>query len=180
MLLSATVGAILGAGIVSKLSEGKIRICMGIALLITAGFMISNSQHWINGGGNAIGLYGNKLAVAVSINFVLGALMTTGIGLYAPCMALVFILGLSPKVAFPIMMGSCAFLMPPASFKFIQAGAYDRRASLVMAIPGMVAVLIAAFIVKSLPIDKLRLIVIGVIIYTSLSMILNQFLKKEK
>jgi uncharacterized membrane protein YfcA len=94
-------------------------------------------------------------------------------------MALVFSLGLSPKVAFPIMMGSCAFLMPPASFKFIKEGAYNRKAALGMAIPGIIAVLIAAFIVKSLPLDILRWVVIVVILYTSFIMLSAAFKKKR-
>lgn len=171
MLLSAAAGAILGAGIVSKLSERKIRLTMGVALLVTAGFMLAGKMNWIEGGGTEIGLYNSKLVIAIVVNFILGALMTAGIGLYAPCMALVFALGLSPQVAFPIMMGSCAFLMPPASVKFIKEGAYNRKAAVAMAIPGMVAVLIAAFIVKSLPLDTLRWLVIVVIVYTSAVML---------
>jgi uncharacterized membrane protein YfcA len=178
MLVSATGGAVAGAGIIARLPEDKIRITMGIALLITAGFMTANSLHWINGGGIAIGLHGSTLALAASVNFLLGALMTAGVGLYAPCMALVFMLGLSPKVAFPIMMGSCAFLMPPASFRFIKEGAYNRKAAIAMAIPGIVAVLIAALIVKSLPINMLRYIVIGIIVYTSFSMFASITRKK--
>jgi len=171
MLLSAAGGAILGAGIVAKLSEKKIRLTMGFALLVTASFMFAGKMEWIQGGGDAIGLYNGKLIIAVAANFVLGALMTAGIGLYAPCMALIFALGMSPKVAFPIMMGSCAFLMPPASVRFIKEGAYNRKASMGMAIPSMVAVLIAAFIVKSLPLDVLRWLVIVVILYTSVVML---------
>ncbi len=171
MLLSAAGGAILGAGIVAKLSEKKIRLTMGFALLVTAGFMFAGKMEWIQGGGDAIGLYNGKLVIAVAANFILGALMTAGIGLYAPCMALIFALGMSPKVAFPIMMGSCAFLMPPASVRFIKEGAYNRKASMGMAIPSMVAVLIAAFVVKSLPLDILRWLVIVVILYTSVVML---------
>jgi len=171
MLLSATAGAILGAGVVSKFSEQSIRRIMGFALLVTAGFMFARIVGWIEGGGTAIGLQGSKLVIAVVINFILGALMTVGIGLYAPCMALVFALGMSPQVAFPIMMGSCAFLMPMASIRFIREGAYNRKAAVGMAIPALVAVLIAAFIVKSLPIDTLRWVVIVVILYTSAVML---------
>lgn len=177
MLLSAAAGAILGAGIVSKMSEKKIRLTMGFALLITAGFMFAGKMHWIEGGGTAIGLYNGKLAIAVIVNFILGALMTAGIGLYAPCMALVFALGLSPQVAFPIMMGSCAFLMPPASVKFIKEGAYNRKAAVGMAIPSIIAVLIAALIVKSLPLDTLRWLVIVVIVYTSAVMLRSAYAK---
>ena len=170
MLLSAAAGAILGAGIVAKLPVRKIQLTMGFALLVTAFFMLSGQMQWIQSGGEAIGLTGWKLALAVGTNFILGAFMTVGIGLYAPCMALVYALGMSPLVAFPIMMGSCAFLMPPASAKFIKEGAYNRKASISMAIPGIIAVLIAAFLVKSLPLNTLRWVVIVVIIYTSLIM----------
>jgi|TARA_B110000240_G_scaffold185820_1_gene221788 uncharacterized membrane protein YfcA len=170
MLLSAASGAILGAGIVAKLSVRKIQLTMGFALLVTAFFMLSGQMHWIQNGGESIGLTGGKLALAIGVNFILGAFMTVGIGLYAPCMALVYALGMSPLVAFPIMMGSCAFLMPPASAKFIKEGAYNRKASVSMAIPGIIAVLIAAFLIKSLPLNTLRWVVIVVIIYTSLVM----------
>ncbi len=177
MLFSATVGAILGAGIVAKMSEKKIQIIMGFALSVTAFFMLASKMQWIQGGGTSIGLSGYKLAIAVVVNFFLGALMTAGIGLYAPCMALVFALGLSPLVAFPIMMGSCAFLMPPASIQFIRKGAYNRKAALGMAIPSIFAVLIAALIVKSLPLDILRWLVIVIIIYTSSVMLRSAFSK---
>ena len=170
MLLSAAAGAILGAGIVAKLSVRKIQLTIGFALLVTAFFMLSGQIHWIQNGGEAIGLTGGKLALAIGANFILGAFMTVGIGLYAPCMAVVYALGMSPLVAFPIMMGSCAFLMPPASAKFIKEGAYNRKASVSMAILGIIAVLIAAFLVKSLPLNTLRWVVIVVIIYTSLVM----------
>jgi len=178
MFITATIGATIGAGIVSKLSENKIRLTMSIALLITAGFMFAKNMHFIQGQGNAIGLDGSKLVIAAVVNFFLGAMMTVGVGLYAPCMAVVFLLGLSPQVAFPIMMGSCAFLMPPASYKFIKAGAYHRKAALGMALPSIVAVLIAAFIVKSLPLDTLRWVVLVIVVYTSLSM-LYSVVKKQ-
>jgi uncharacterized membrane protein YfcA len=171
MLAASGAGAVLGAGIVSKFSERRIRLFMGIALLITAMFMTATKLNLIEGGGEAIGLEGYKLAIAVAVNFILGALMTAGIGLYAPCMALVFALGMSPKVAFPIMMGSCAVLMPMASLKFIKEGFYNRRASFIIMFTGVVAVLIAAFFVKSLPMETLKWLVIAVIIYTAVVML---------
>jgi uncharacterized membrane protein YfcA len=179
MLVSAAIGAIIGAGVVSKLSERRIRLTMGYALLITASFMVARNMEWIQGGGDAIGLQGGKLIIAIVGNFFLGALMTAGIGLYAPCMALVFALGMSPQVAFPIMMGSCAFLMPPASIRFIREGAYNKKAAIAMAIPGVVAVLIAAFIIKSLPLDILKWLVIVVILYTSTVMLRAAYSKSS-
>lgn len=179
MFSTAMTGGIIGANIIGKLSENKIRLTMSIALLVTATFMLANKMHWIHGEGNAIGIHGWKLMVAGIANFILGALMTAGVGLYAPCMALVYILGMSPQVAFPIMMGSCAFLMPPAAYKFIKSDAYNRKAALGMAVPSIVAVIIAVYFVKSLPLDTLRWIVFFVIIYTSITLLLSVLKNKN-
>lgn len=177
MLLSAVAGSVLGAGIVAKLPEKKIQFTMGIALFITAGFLVAKALGYMETTGEVIGLEGSMLAIGVSANFVLGALMTAGIGLYAPCMALVAMLGMSAKTAFPIMMGSCAMLMPVAGLKFIKEGAYNRRASFAISITGVIGVLIAAFIVKSLPMEYLRWLVVLVVVYTA-SLMLRSALKK--
>ena len=171
MLVAAALGSYLGAGVIAKMDEVKIQKVMGVALLITAILMICKQLGLIQGGGDAIGLSGIKLIVAVVGNFIFGALMSAGIGLYAPCMALVYFLGMSPQVAFPIMMGSCATLMPVGSIKFIKEGAYPRKAAFIVALSGAVGVFVAAYLVKSLPMDVLTWLVIAVIFYTSASML---------
>ncbi|WP_419725410.1 sulfite exporter TauE/SafE family protein [Terrisporobacter petrolearius] len=179
MLAASAVGSYLGAGIISKLDEIKIQKIMGIALLVTGVLMTLGALNLMPGGGEAIGLTGIKLCIGIVGNFILGALMTAGIGLYAPCMALVYFLGLSPAVAFPIMMGSCATLMPVCSVKFIKEGAYPRKAALLLGLFGAIGVFIAAYIVKSLPLNILRWLVIAVILYTSISMLISAYKKKD-
>jgi len=179
MLVASAAGALLGAGIVAKWPERNIQFTMGLALLITVGFMLSKMFNMEQEGGIAIGLEGSKLYMAIGINFILGALMTAGIGLYAPCMALVALLGMSPDTAFPIMMGSCALLMPLAGLRFIKEGAYNRRASFAISITGVVGVLIAAFIVKSLPLEYLRWLVVLVVLYTAIAMLRSALANKK-
>jgi len=179
MLAASAVGSYLGAGIISKLDEIKIQKIMGIALLVTGVLMTLGALNLMPGGGEAIGLTGIKLVIGIVGNFILGALMTAGIGLYAPCMALVYFLGMSPAVAFPIMMGSCATLMPVCSVKFIKEGAYPRKAALLLGLFGAIGVFIAAYIVKSLPLNILRWLVIAVIFYTSISMLISSYKKKD-
>lgn len=179
MLAAAAIGAWLGAGIVSRLPEKKIQLGMGVALFVTASIMLAGQLGWMPAGGEAIGLTGGKLVIGIVANFILGALMTLGIGLYAPSMALVYLLGMSPRVAFPIMMGSCAFLMPVASIKFIREGAYNRKASLAISIFGLVGVFIAAYLVKSLPLNVLKWLVIFVIYYASITMF-KAYLQTQK
>jgi hypothetical protein len=107
---------------------------MGVALLVMAGFMMASVLNPLPEVG-ALGLTGVKLAIAVVANAVLGALMTLGIGLYAPCMVLIYLMGMNPKTAFPIMMGSCAFLMPIGGIRFIKEGSYSLPAALAMTFP---------------------------------------------
>jgi len=171
MIIAAMAGAWLGAGTVSRLPRRAIQIGMGAALLVAAGLFIATNLDLIPGGGDALGLSGTLLGVAIAINFVLGALMTLGVGLYAPCLILVSLLGMNPIAAFPIMMGSCAFLMPVAGLRFITRQRYDLRAALGLTIGGIPGVLVAAFIVKQLPVVWLRWLVVGVVLYAAFTML---------
>ena len=182
MLAAAGLGSYVGAGIISKMDEKKVQLVMGIALFITAILMFLGLP-WIDllpGGGNEIGLSGVKLVIGAVGNFILGSLMTAGIGLYAPCMALVYFLGMSAKVSFPIMMGSCAVLMPVASIRFIKEGNYPRKATLGITIFGVIGVLIATILVKNLPMDIMKVLVVIVIIYTSYSMLAPLFKARKE
>lgn len=178
LLGAAVVGSYVGAGIISKMDERKIQIVMGFALVVTAILMLLAQLGLMPGGGNATGLTGAKLIIGVVGNFILGALMTAGVGLYSPCMAMVYFLGMSPTVAFPIMMGSCALLMPTASVKFIKEGTYAKKTSLFITIGGVIGVFIAANFVSSMPMDILRWVVIIVIAYTSVTMLKKAFAKQ--
>ena len=121
MIAAAVAGAWLGAGIVARLPRRAIQVGMGIALLIAASLLLLTLFGVLQRlSGDAVMLSGVTLGAAVLGNFALGALMTLGIGLYAPCMILVSLLGMNPTAAFPIMMGSCAFLMPVGSMRFIR------------------------------------------------------------
>ena len=127
MIAAAILGAWLGAGIVAGWSKRKVQLGMGFALLAAAVFFTMRNLGLFPAGSDAIGVSGMKLVVAVAGNFFLGALMSLGIGLYAPCMILVSLVGMSERTAFPIMMGSCAFLMPVGSLRFIREGAYQPQ-----------------------------------------------------
>ena len=178
MMLAAALGAVIGAGGVCKLPVNKIRIGLGGALIIVAFAMLAGLLNLMPTGGDAFGLTGWKFIIAVVVIFVLGALQTIGIGLYAPCMALVYTLGMNPRATFPIMMGSCALLMPWASLKFIKKASYDPKAAVGLTSLGIVGVLIAAYIVKSLPLNVLKWVVVVVILYTSV-MMFRSVKKKE-
>ncbi len=175
LIAVSVLGAWLGAGVVCRWPRRKIQIGMGLALLAAAGLFIMTNLELVPGGGEALTLRGPRLALALGGNFMLGALMTLGIGLYAPCLIMISLLGMDPRAAFPIMMGSCAFLMPVASMRFIVSGAYSLRPAIGLAIGGVPAVLLAAYIVKSLPLTALRGLVTVIVLYAAVTMLRAAF-----
>jgi uncharacterized membrane protein YfcA len=142
MIAASIAGAWLGAGVVAGLPRRQVQMGMGVALLAAATFFAMTNLNVFPSGGDTLGLTGGMLVAGLVGNFLLGALMTLGIGLYAPCMILVALLGMNPTAAFPIMMGSCAFLMPIGSFRFIEKKSYDLKAAVGLAIGGVPAVLL--------------------------------------
>lgn len=171
MILASVLGAWLGAGVVTKLPRRKIQVGIGIALLIAAGVMLLTQFSLLPVGGTSISIRGWKLVVGAIGNALFAALMMIGIGFYAPCMMLVSFLGMDPRAAFPVMVGSCAFMMPVGSLPFIRTRKYDLKATLGITLGGIPAVFIAAFLVKSLSLSTIRWLVIVVVIYTATMML---------
>lgn len=178
MIVAAVVGSWIGAGIISKLPERVVQITMGVALIGTAGLITLRQVGFMPAGGNAMGLTGMTLIIGMVGNFILGALMTAGIGLYAPCMAMVALLGMNPKAAFPIMMGACAFVGPIASSKFVREGAYEKNISMGITIGGIVGSIVALLFVTNMPVYWLNWLVVMVVLYTATTM-LSAGLKKK-
>lgn len=180
MIISAVIGSFIGAGIISKLPEKVVQLTMGVALLATAVLIILGQLNLMPSGGNAMALENTKLILGIVGNFILGALMTVGIGLYAPCMAMVALLGMNPQAAFPIMMGACAFIGPIASYKFIKEGAYKRDISVGITLGGVVGSMVALLFVTNIPTYWLKWIVAGVVVYTGATMLKQGMNKKNK
>ena len=171
MIAAASAGSWIGVGVVVHWPRRKIQIGMGVALLGAAALMLMTQLNIVPGSGEALGLTGARLWIGLGGNFVLGVLMMLGIGLYAPCMILVSLLGMAPTAAFPIMMGSCAFLMPISSVRFVRTRTYDVQAALGLALGGLPAVLVAAYLVQSMSLGAVRWLVVVVVVYTSLNML---------
>lgn len=172
LIVAAVLGSWLGVGVVSRWPRRRIQLGMGLGLMVAGTLMVLKNLDEMRGvplfpGGAAQGLEPGMLALAAVINFVLGALVTLGIGLYAPCLIMISLIGMNPLTAFPIMMGSCAFLMPVAGARFVVARRYEPGPALGLALGGIPAVLIAALLVRSLPLTAVRWLVVVVVLYAA-------------
>ena len=175
LIAVSILGSWLGAGVASKLPRRPIQIFMGIGLLAAAFFMLLSQLGMFPSGGTALTLSTGKLIIALVVNFILGGLLMLGIGSYAPSLILISMLGMDPRAAFPIMMSSGAMMAMVGSFPFMKAGRFDRDAALGLVIGGVPAVLIAGLLVRSLPLDVLRWIVVLVVVYAATTMLYSAF-----
>lgn len=180
MIIASVVGAWLGAGFVARLPRRAVQVGMGIALVVAALLFLRAALDVKVEGGDHLGLAGGTLVFAVAANFCLGALMTLGIGLYAPALILVSLLGMNPLTAWPIMMGSCAFLMPIASVRFIRFDAYSLRAALGLTLGGIPGVIVAFFLVHNLSLTLIRWLVIVVVLYAAISMLRSAYVESRR
>jgi uncharacterized membrane protein YfcA len=166
-IAAAAAGAVAGAPIVLRLPIRAVQAVVGVALLLAALAFAATNLDLMPGGGTALSLPPPRFALAVAGYFLFGALMTCGIGLFAPSLVLLPLLGMNPAASFPIMMGACAFLMPAGGLRFLRSERIDTRLVIGITLGGIPAVLLAALVVKSMPLAALRWSVVIVVVYAA-------------
>ena len=174
-IAAAVAGALLGTPLVIHAPVRLVQTVVGIALVIAACLYAMSNLDLMPVGGTAAALPAAQMAIAIAVHFLLGALMAFGIGLYAPSLILLSLLGLDPRLAFPIMMSSCAFLMPTTGFSFMKSKRIDMRLVIGISIGGIPAVLLAAFVVKEMPMVWLRWGVVLVVLYAATLLLRSAF-----
>jgi uncharacterized membrane protein YfcA len=170
MVLAGGIGAWFGTGIVVHWPRRMVQRGMAIALIVTAAFMALRMLASLSLSSGTTQLTGIALLIAIAASLLIGALTSLGIGNYAPTMAVTYLLGMDQKAVFPVMAASAALILPAAAIRFYRSGRFDRTTATGLAIGGIPGVLIAVYLVKSLPLDVVRWIVVGVLLYTSVTL----------
>jgi uncharacterized membrane protein YfcA len=171
LIVVCVIGGWIGAGVVASLSRRAVQLGLGGALLAAAVFMMLGMLGQFPAGGTALALTPSAFALALVVNFVLGALLTLGVGNYAPSLVVFSLLGMDPRAAFPIMMGSGAFVATIAGVRFVGAGRFHWRAALGLTLGGIPGVIVAVWLVKSLPLEALRWLVLVVVAYAAATLL---------
>jgi uncharacterized membrane protein YfcA len=146
-------------------------LVVAIALILAAVAYAMTNLHLFPGGGTASSLPLTLLIVAIVANFIFGVLVNFGVGNFAPSLVMFGLMGLDPRYAFPIMAGGAALMGAAASTRHVQIGQIDLRIVLGLAIGGIPAVVVAALIVKSMPVESLRWLVCVVVLYAAAVML---------
>lgn len=169
--LALLAGALLGAPMVVRSRVWLVQLIVAGALVLAAILYAMTNLHLMPAGGAGNSLPPVWTAIAIAANFLFGVLINFGVGNYAPSLVMFSLMGMDPALAFPIMAGGAALAASAASVRHIGIGKIDLRIAGGIALGGIPAVLLAAFVVKSMPIETLRWLVIVVVLYTAAVML---------
>jgi uncharacterized membrane protein YfcA len=170
-VIGLLTGALSGVPVAAKSRVWVVQLVVALALLLAAALYAMTNLHMMPEGGTASSLPLPLMIIAIAGNFVFGVLLNFGIGSYAPTLVMFSLMGMDPHLAFPIMAGGAGLAGVGASVRYINMGEVDLRVTTGIALGGIPAVLIAAFVVKSMSVEMLRWLVIVVVVYAALVMI---------
>lgn len=170
-VIAVLIGGLVGAPLVGRLHVWVVQIIVGLALLLAAMFYGLANLGLMPLGGSASSLPIDLMLIAIVANLVFGVLLNFGVGNYAPTLAMFSLMGMDPRLSFPIMAAGAALAGAGASVRHISIGRIDFRMAFGLALGGIPAVLVAAFIVKSMPVEWLRWLVAVVVAYAGAVML---------
>ena len=165
--IATMLGGIIGAPLVARARVWIVQLTVAIGLMLSATAYAMTNLNLFPGGGSATGLPVGLTVLAIVASFGFGLLANFGVGNYAPTLVMLSLMGMDPRLCFPIMATGGSLMGAGASVRHIAIGQIDLRVVLGLAIGGIPAVLIAAFIVKSMSVELLRWLVIVVVLYAS-------------
>ncbi len=165
--IAVLLGGLVGAPLVAKARVWSVQLTVAVGLLLAAIAYAMTNLHLFPGGGTASSLPLALTIIAIAANFGIGILLNFGVGNYAPTLVMLSLMGMDPRLCFPIMAAGASLMGAGSSVRHIQIGQIDLRVVIGLALGGIPAVLVAAFIVKTMPLELLRWLVIVVVLYAA-------------
>src|SRR5437868_773963 len=166
-ILACTTGGLLGAGLVHRTRVWIVQLVVAMGLLLASIAYGMTNLNLFPGGGTASSLPIVLTVIAIAANFIIGVLLNYGVGNFAPTLVLLSLMGMDPRLCFPIMATGASLMGVGASVSHIKVGEIDLRVVLGLAIGGIPAVLVAALIVREMPLEALRWLVFVVVVYAA-------------
>ena len=164
-VIALLMGGVLGAPLVAKSRVWIVQLVVAVGLFVAALFYALSNLDMMPGGGTATSLPLMLMVIAIVGNFLFGILLNYGIGNYAPTLAMFSLMGMDPRLCFPIMAAGAGLAGAAASVRHMNMGEIDLKVATGLTLGGIPLVFVAAFIVKEMPIEMLRWLVFVVVVY---------------
>lgn len=169
-VLLQMVGSWIGPHVTVRLRLSTLKFIIFLSLFVSGLSILAGKLGLVDLGGDAIALQGWKLIALWTVSLILGFIKALGVSSYPLTMTVVYLLGLSPLAAYPLMTAGCAFSLPAAATQFIKLDAYSRRIVFCSSIAGAVGAMFAVNVVKSLDVALLQWVVLIVVFFAAADM----------
>ena len=170
-VIAVFAGGLVGVPLVTRARVWIVQAIVAVGLILAAIAYAMTNLNLFPAGGTANSLPAGLMIVAILANFGFGILANFGVGNYAPTLVMFSLMGMDPRASFPIMAVGASLMGAGSSFQHVRVGQVNLKVVLGLAIGGIPAVLVAAFIVKSMRLEYLRWLVFAVVIYAAAVMI---------
>ena len=177
--IALLMGGLLGAPLVARSKVWLVQLVVALALFLAGIMYALTNLDMMPGGGTATSLPVTLMVVAIVANFTFGLLLNYGVGNYAPTLAMFSLMGMDPRLCFPIMAAGGGLAGAAASVRHINLGEIDLRVATGITLGGIPLVFVAAFIVREMPVDMLRWLVFVVVIYAAAVMLRSAWLGRK-
>ncbi|MBA2657259.1 MAG: sulfite exporter TauE/SafE family protein [Tatlockia sp.] len=165
LVAGTCIGGLIGGAIVTRLSKQAIRLAMMLCFTGIIALLVCHQLRLLPIGGELVELPTWKLLIGFFALMICGALTTVGIGLFAMVQGVLFLLNVSPAVAFPIMTTAGAMQQPLTTMVFVQQNKIPLKKTLILSLAGCIGVLITLPLFTQLTVSWLRTLLLCILIY---------------
>jgi uncharacterized membrane protein YfcA len=169
LVAGTCIGGLLGGFVVSQLSKQAIRLAMMCSFALIIALLISHQFRLLPVGGDLIELHSWKLVIGFFALVICGALTSVGIGLFVMVQGVLFVMNISPVVAFPIMTTAGAMQQPLTTLVFLQQDKIPLKKTLILSLSGCLGVMITIPVFSQLTITWLHTLLLFILIYNLLA-----------
>lgn len=165
LIAGTCIGGVLGSFVVNHLSKQVIRLAMISCFALIIMLLISHQFRIFSLDGELTELHSGKLIIGFLAMVVCGALTSVGVGLFVMVQGVLFLMNISPVVAFPIMTTAGAMQQPLTTLVFLKHNKIPLKKTLILSLAGCVGVFITIPTFMLLTITWLHFFLLFILIY---------------
>lgn len=179
LVLGACIGGLIGGYVVTRLNQQAIRLTMMTAFTGVICLLILKKIGLIPTGGELLVLESWKLTLGFFAMIVCGSLTSAGIGLFGLVQAVLFLLGVSPAIAFPIMTTAGAMQQPLTTLVFLKHNKIPLKKTLLLSTSGCLGVILVIPMISHFKTSWLHSLLLLIMLYNVLTISLTYRRKKN-
>ena len=165
-----TLGGFLSGLFATRIKTSLVRIIMLIAFIITGILLFLIQMDILSFLNNSHAIKGMRLIFFAIFMLIAGSLPAFGVGYYSLVKTSIFLFGVNPIIAFPIMATASSYQMPVTAITFMRSGKFYARSSILLAVFGVIGVFIAAPLISFVDPYTLKWILFVVVIYNIITL----------